>query len=139
MNKVFVDSEVILDLLCKREPHYRFAAQVFTAADQKRVRLFTSAVAFANVFYMLRKQLGIERAKECLRKLRLLIDLIPVDNKVVDLALNSRFADFEDGLQCYSARENGIAILLTRNVRDYKEPGIIVQTPEEYIKAQAQG
>jgi len=136
MNKrVFIDSDIILDLLCKREPFYTFAAEVFTLGDIKQIELVTTSVVFANVFYILRKVLGIDKAKELLRKLRIIISVVSVDEKVVDLALNSKFADFEDGLQYFTARENDIKIILTRNVKDYKEKELLIQTPEEYLKA----
>ena len=133
--KVFIDSDIILDLLCRREPFYEYAAEVFTLGDNGKLELLTTSVVFANVFYILRKVLGIEKAKELLRKLRILVGVVPVGEKIIDLALNSRFSDFEDGLQYFTARENDIKTLLTRNVRDYKEKGLIVQTPEEYLKA----
>ncbi len=133
--QVFIDSDIILDLLCKREPFYTFAAEVFTLGDTKQIELVTTSVVFANVFYILRKLLGIEKAKELLRKLRIIISVVSVDEKVVDLALNSKFADFEDGLQYFTARENGIKIILTRNVKDYKEKELLIQTPEEYLKS----
>jgi predicted nucleic acid-binding protein len=133
--QVFIDSDIILDLLCKREPFYTFAAEVFTLGDTKQIELVTTSVVFANVFYILRKLLGIDKAKELLRKLRIIISVVSVDEKVVDLALNSKFADFEDGLQYFTARENGIKIILTRNVKDYKEKELLIQTPEEYLKS----
>lgn len=133
--KVFIDSDIILDLLCRREPFYEYAAEVFTLGDTGRIELMTTSVVFANVFYILRKILGIEKAKELLRKLRILVGVVPVGEKIIDLALNSRFSDFEDGLQYFTARENDIRTLLTRNVRDYREKGLIIQTPEEYLKS----
>jgi len=132
--KVFIDSDIILDLLCKREPFYDFAAEVFTLGDTKQIELITTSLVFANVFYILRKLLGIEKAKELLRKLRILIGVISVDEKIVDLALNSKFSDFEDGLQYFTARENEIKIILTRNGKDYKEKDLVIQTPAEYLK-----
>jgi predicted nucleic acid-binding protein len=133
--KIFIDSDVILDLLCKREPHYNFAAEVFTLGDYKKIDIVTTSVVYANVFYILRKVSGVDKAKEYLRKLRIMVGIITVDEKIVDLALNSIFSDFEDGLQYFTARENGIRILLTRNIKDYKEKDIVVQTPLEFIKA----
>jgi predicted nucleic acid-binding protein len=134
-NSVFIDSDIILDLLCKREPFYSFAAEVFTMGDERKIELKTTSVVFANVFYILRKILGIMKAKELLRKLRMIIGVIPVGEKIVDLALNSNFTDFEDGLQYFTARENGIKVLLTRNIKDYKEKNLIIQTPEDYLKS----
>ena len=133
--KIFIDSDIILDLLCKRDPFYSFAAEVFTLGDTKKIEIVTTSLVFANVFYILRKLLGIEKAKELLRKLRIIISVVSVDEKVVDLALNSKFTDFEDGLQYFTARENDIKIILTRNVKDYKEKELLIQTPEEYLKS----
>ena len=134
-NEVFIDTDIILDLLCRREPFYKHAAEVFTLGDTGKVRLVTTSLVFANVFYLLRKALGIEKAKELLRKLRILIKIVSVDEKAVDLALNSKFSDFEDGLQYFTAREHGVTILLTRNIKDYKDTkDFVVQTPEIYLK-----
>jgi len=137
MNKtIFLDSDVILDLLCKREPFYTFAAEIFTLGDLGKINLVTTSLVYANVFYILRKVLGIEKGKELLRKLRIIVGVIPVNEKTVDLALNSSFSDFEDGLQYFTARENNIQILITRNIKDYKGKEILIQTPEEYIRSQ---
>lgn len=87
-NRVFIDSDVILDLLCKREPFYPDAAELFTLGDLGTIELVTTSVVFANVFYILRKALGIDKAKELLRKLRILVGIVPVCEKTVDLAVN---------------------------------------------------
>jgi predicted nucleic acid-binding protein len=134
MNKVFLDSDVILDVLCKREAFYDFAAEVFTLGDRGKISLYTTSLVFANIFYILRKQLGNEKSKELLRKLRLIVHVLPVEEKVIDLALNSKFNDFEDGIQFFTAREHNIVVLLTRNLKDYKEKGLVIETPETYLK-----
>lgn len=135
MNKVFVDSDVILDLLAQRIPHFHFSALLFTFADMKKLELYTSPTVFCNVFYILRKELGIEKAKSALRKLRLLIKIIDSSEKTIDCALNSEFSDFEDAIQCYTAQNHQISIIVTRNVKDYKTAGIIVQNPETFLCA----
>ncbi|MCE1159178.1 MAG: type II toxin-antitoxin system VapC family toxin [Spirochaetia bacterium] len=135
MNKeVFIDADIVLDLLCKREPFYSYAAEVFTMGDTGIIKLVTTPLVFANVFYILRKVSGIEKAKELLRKLRIMVGVVSLNDKVIDLALNSAFNDFEDGIQYFAAREQGIKLLLTRNVKDYKAADLIIQTPEEYLK-----
>lgn len=60
--------------------------------------------------------------------------VLPINETMVDKALDSKFDDFEDGLQYFSAKDNEIPIIITRNTRDYKENGILVQTAEEYLK-----
>lgn len=132
--KIFADSDVILDILCKREPYYEYAAQVFSLADTQRLTLYTTSLVIANVYYILRKAIGIGKAKEALRKLRLLVHIIAVEEQEVDLALNSSFSDFEDALQYYTAVQRSMDILLTRNIKDYKEKALVIQTPEQFIK-----
>lgn len=136
MNKVFVDSDVILDLLAHRVPHFHFAALLFTFGDMKKIELFTSPTVFCNVFYILRKEIGIENAKTALRKLRLIINIIDSSEKTIDCALNSDFADFEDAIQCYTAQNHQISPIITRNIKDYKTAGILVQTPEIFLCSQ---
>ena len=135
MSKVlFVDSDVILDVLEKRERFYEYSAQILSLGDEKKVKLVTTFLAFANIYYLLRKHLGIEKAKESLRKLRIIVDVISVNAKEVDLALNSELSDFEDALQYFTALDGKIEFIITRNVRDYKNPKLIVQTPQQYIE-----
>ena len=135
MSKVlFVDSDVILDVLEKRERFYEYSAQILSLGDEKKVKLVTTSLAFANIYYLLRKHLGIEKAKESLRKLRIIVDVISVNAKEVDLALNSELSDFEDALQYFTALDGKIEFIITRNVRDYKNPKLIVQTPQQYIE-----
>ena len=133
MNKIFVDTDVILDLLARRIPHFHFSAVLFTFAEMKKLELYTTPLIIANTFFILRKQLGNESAKNALRKLRILLHVIDSTESVIDKALNSDFSDFEDAIQYYTALEYGIPVILTRNIRDYKKASIVVQTPESYL------
>jgi predicted nucleic acid-binding protein len=133
--KLFIDSDIILDVLMERNRFYESAAGIFDLGIAKEVNLFTTAVVLANVFYFIRKKHGIEKSKELLRRLRLFISILSVEEKIVDLALNSKFGDFEDGLQYFAGKEHSITVLITRNVRDYKEKDIPIQTADEYMKS----
>ena len=132
--KVFIDSDIILDVLAEREPFYEAAAELFDLGYAKELELYTTAVVLSNVFYFLRKKHGTEKSKELLKKLRSIMGVLPIDEIMVDKALDSRFSDFEDALQYFSAKGNEIPVILTRNTRDYKEKNIIIQTAEEYLK-----
>ncbi|MBO4439434.1 MAG: PIN domain-containing protein [Spirochaetaceae bacterium] len=133
MNKVFVDTDVILDLLAERIPFFHFSAVLFTFAEMKKLELYTSPLILANTFYILRKQLGNSEAKNALRKLRILLHVVESSESIIDKALNSDFTDFEDAIQYYTALDHDIKIILTRNVRDYKNASVIVQTPEAFL------
>jgi predicted nucleic acid-binding protein len=136
--KIFIDSDIILDVLMEREQFYESAAGIFDLGIAKEVRIFTTAVVLANVFYFIRKKYGIENSKELLRRLRLFINILSVEEKIVDLALNSNFGDFEDGLHYFSGKEHSMTVLITRNVRDYKEKNIPIQTADEYMQSKTE-
>jgi predicted nucleic acid-binding protein len=132
--KLFIDSDIILDLLAHRDPFYDNAAELFTFAYNGKIELYTTTVVLANVFYILRKPKGNEGAKQQLKDLRLLVNILPINANIVDMSLNSKFNDFEDGLQYFTAKENNLLAIITRNGEDYKVKDIIIQTAGEYIK-----
>lgn len=135
MKKVFVDSDIILDLLAKREPHYLHAAKLFTLIDQQKVKGYTSPIVFANLHYLLRKNSSNSAALKSLRKLKTLINILSVDERIIEQSLNSEFTDFEDAIQYFAAVNNGISIIITRNKADYKKSKIPVVTAEEFLKS----
>jgi predicted nucleic acid-binding protein len=132
-HKVFVDTDIIYDMLAKREPHFQAAARLFTLSDGGKIQIFISALTIANIHYLISKQLSPDEAKQIIRKFRLMVHIVPINEKIIDLALNSDFKDFEDAIQHYCALENDIPILLTRNLRDYKKSQISVMTAQDFI------
>lgn len=131
--KVFVDSDIVLDLLAKREPFYQPAAALFSKAEKGEVEIYLSPLIFSNLFYILRKMTTRPKAGETLKKLRSLIHILPIDDKIIDQALHSEFPDLEDAIQYFTALENNIPILITRNKRDYKLSAISVNTAAEFL------
>jgi len=134
-DKVFLDADVILDLLTQREPHFEPAAALFLRIQDKELTACTSPVVIANIFYILSKHLGREKAIQAIRKLRSLVSVLNCGERVIDLALASDFTDFEDAIQHCTALENKMDMLITRNVQDYKKAAITVLTPLEYMKS----
>jgi predicted nucleic acid-binding protein len=131
---VFIDSDIILDLLAHREPFYVYAAQLFTLIDKKKLKAYTSPLVFANLHYILKKQKSNSFALQSLRKLKTFINILPINSRIVEQALNSEFKDFEDAIQYFAALNSGIKLILTRNKTDYSKSKIIVSTAEEFIK-----
>ncbi|MDR0378154.1 MAG: PIN domain-containing protein [Spirochaetaceae bacterium] len=136
--KLFIDSDIILDLLAERPLFYDDAAKIFSWAYKKKIELYTTAVVASNVFYILRKINGNGKSKEQLKDLRLLVRILPIDENIVDMALSSKFNDFEDGLQYYTAKEQNLFGIITRNIRDYKMKDIVIQTSKEFVKINAE-
>ncbi len=134
MENVFVDTDIILDLLSNREPFYIPSAYLFSEADKGKTKLHVSSLSFSNLNYILSKNYSSDQARKKLLKFKTLVNVLAVTDKVVDLALSSDFKDFEDGLQYFTAIENNIKILLTRNLRHYKTAQIPVMTAEQFLK-----
>lgn len=133
MEKVFVDSDIILDLLMKREPYYAASVKLFGLIENKKIEGYVSSLIFSNLFYIIKKLENKEKAINSLKKLKILLNILPIDNKIIELGLTSNFKDFEDSLQYYAAIENGIKTLITRNINDYKSAKINIYTADEYI------
>jgi len=130
---VFVDTDVILDLLARRDPFYPHAARLFSQAERGTLKACVSALSFANLFYILRKETSGRRATEILKLFREVVTVLPVDDGIVSNALNAGFADFEDAVQYHAALAAKVPIIVTRNARHYRKSVITVCTPEEYL------
>lgn len=135
MEKVFVDTDIILDLLSERGPFYMHSAMLFSKADKGEIKLFVSSLSFANLNYMLSRQYSADQARKKLLKFKTLVTVLAVNDKIIDLALSSDFKDFEDGIQYFTSTENSIKIILTRNLRDFKTSEIPVMTAEQFLSA----
>ncbi len=134
MEKVFVDTNIIIDLLAKREPFYKDAQDLFTMSDKKEVQLCISSLSFANAYYSIRKHHKEVDAKKYLAKFKVLVTVFPLEDKAIELALASDFEDFEDALQYFVAMDNEANIMITRNKKDFKNSKIPVLTAGEYLK-----
>lgn len=132
-SKVFVDTDIVLDLLTKRQPFYSSAAMLFGLAEEKKLDLYISPVLVSNIYYILRKHKGQENAILNIRKLRMLVKILPVNQEIIDLVLASKYKDIEDGIQYYCAVEAGIKILLTRNEKDFVGKELRVMNCDEYL------
>lgn len=135
MERVFVDTDIVLDLLACRQPFFPFSAELFSRADKGDIVLCISSLSFANLNYLLSKQYSSDQARKKLLKFKTLVHVLAVNDKIVELSLASDFKDFEDGLQYFTAIENNITTLLTRNLKDFRAAQIVVMTTENYLKS----
>src|SRR3972149_8549204 len=130
--KVFVDNDVILDVLLERKG-FEYSRNLLTYVEHKQVEAYNSPIIFSNSFYIISKLRNKKKAWSALKKIRLLFSVSKVTEKVIDLALASNFSDFEDAVQYYAALEQKVDYLVTRNKKDYVAPQIPVITPQEFI------
>ncbi len=134
MDRVLVDTNIVLDLLANRTAFIIEAQELFTLSDKNELKLYVSSLTFANTYYILSQKMKLGDARKILRKFKVLVEVLPMDDKIIDLSLDSDFKDFEDAIQYYTAIENGISIIITRNLKDFKTSKIPVLTAKDYIE-----
>ncbi len=134
-DKLFLDTNVVVDLLGEREPFYEFVAKIATLADDGKIHLVVSALTYPTVYYLLSRFEDKETVKEKIRKFKVIAETSDLTNKVIDKGLSSRFRDFEDSLQYFCAVNSDCNVLITRNAKDFKESEIPVLTPFEYLRS----
>ena len=135
MKKIFIDTNIVIDLLSRRAPFFDEAAALFSLADKKQIEVSVSSLTIANTSYTLLRQLDASKAKSVLRKLRLILKILPLDDKIIGLALNDEtFSDFEDGLQYFTAIEFEQQLIITRNLKDFKNSKLPTLTARQFIE-----
>jgi len=140
MDKVLIDTDVILDFFFDRKPFVEFSTEVLNLCEENKLDGFVTPVIISNVYYLLRKTAKHDIIIEKLKQLLSIIQIIKMDKNAVFNALNSEFKDFEDALQNFSAIENGeIKVILTRNIKDFRKSDLAILTPETYLKGKAGG
>ncbi|HJZ39425.1 MAG TPA: PIN domain-containing protein [Bacteroidales bacterium] len=135
MNKVLIDTDVILDFFFDRKPFSEHAAKIFSLCELKMIQGYVTPVIYSNVYYLLRQTAKHEKVIEKLNQLLTITDVLIIDKEVLVQALNSKFKDFEDALQNFAAiKVKTIDTILTRNIKDYRNSELGVMTPEDYLK-----
>jgi predicted nucleic acid-binding protein len=132
---VFVDTNILLDVLARREPFYADSAEVWTLAETGRVAGFASALSLPNLYYLLRRTKGPQAARKALSIVRDIFTFVPLDVQIANQAIDAGVKDFEDAIQFFSALRAGAGVLVTRNPKDFPVGDVAIQTPAEFLAA----
>lgn len=132
MKKVFLDTNIIVDLIADRKPFSKYSIEIFKKAEEKKIKLFTSSHSIATTHYLLKKYLEEKILRDVLYNLLDYVTVIAVDTDVLKKGLRSKHKDFEDSIQilCASTIEK-IDCIVTRNTKDFRDSEIFVLTPDE--------
>ncbi len=132
MKKVFLDTNIIVDLIADRRPFSKYAIEIFNKAEEKKIEIFTSSHSIATTHYLLKKYLDEKPLREVLYNLLDYLTVVPVDIDVLKKGLRSKHKDFEDAIQVLCASSIAkIDCIVTRNTKDFKDCEILVMTPDE--------
>jgi len=134
MKKVFVDTNIIIDLLADRRPHSKFAIALFEKAESQKVKLYASSHSFATTYYLLKKHAVDKNLRLILIGLLDYITIVPIDMHIIKRGLKSKHKDFEDALQILSALSvDKMDCIVTRNLKDFKDSEIPVFSPDSIL------
>jgi predicted nucleic acid-binding protein len=130
--KIFLDTNILVDLIADRKPFSKHAIEIFSSAEQNKTQLFTSSHSIATTHYLLKKYVEENELRKIIFNLLEYLNVIPVDIDVLKKGLRSNHKDFEDALQMLCASSvSGINFVVTRNIKDFKTSEIAVVTPDE--------
>jgi len=135
MKKVLIDTDVILDFFFDRKPYSDDSTVILSLCERGLLEGFITPVIISNTYYLLRRTARHEKVIYKLKQLLTITNVLQIDRLVIEKALNSEFKDFEDALQNFAAINYGeIEVIITRNVKDYKNSEIGVLTPNSFVK-----
>lgn len=136
MDKVFVDTNVVIDYLGNRLPFADSAEELFSLANEKKIELYVSAGSFDNIYYILRKMhIGHTELIKSMKSFTKYITVVDLDAKSVMNALDSKMDDFEDALQHECALKiKNIKAIVTRDRKGFARSIIPAMTVSDYLK-----
>ena len=129
--KVLVDTNVILDVLLNRAPFVELSANIVSSIETKNIEGYLCAKTVTTLDYLLSKAKNREQSKVEIKKLLHLFGIADVNSRVLALAADSAFTDFEDAVLYYSGECAGVGCVVTRNTKDFKHASLPAYTPEE--------
>ncbi len=129
--KVLFDTNIILDVLLNRKEFIEHSSNIVGMVESNQIEGYLSATTITTLDYLISKTTNRKQAKTEIKKLLAIFKIAEVNSKVIELSLNSKFNDFEDAVQYYSAECCGVEALVTRNAKDYKNANLPAYTPEE--------
>lgn len=131
--KVFLDTNVVIDFYARREEFFKPAAVIIDLAVKGRVDVYVSSLTFVNAFYVLRKTYKVDDLYQKLQSLSELCHITTLDEDNIKYGLDNRSSDFEDTVQYVSAMSINPDVIITRNIKHFKNIDVYVDTPTDFL------
>lgn len=131
--KVLIDTNIILDVLCKRPAFYEDSAKIFKLCEVKKISGVISALSIPNIMYILRKELDADKTREILDSLLLIFSVADLKADDLKKAADMRFKDYEDAIQSACATRIKANYIVTRNIKDFSESKVTAIKPAELL------
>ncbi|MDO4552832.1 MAG: PIN domain-containing protein [Bacillota bacterium] len=133
--RVLLDTNIVLDILQKREPFFADSYRAMRTAVEAGAECLIPATAVTDIFYVLRKALqSSETARSHIERLSQLVSFADVQAMDIYTALMRDMPDFEDAVADAVAERSGASYIMTRNIRDFAGSVVPAVTPADYLK-----
>ena len=131
--KLLIDANILLDVLQNRENFVRASSMVWKLCETEQAKGYISALTFANLVYIMRKEMDAQRIEEVLHMLSLIFEFAELNDSDLFRAAALQWPDFEDAVQSVTAERIHADYIITRNVRDFSRSKVIAFTPDELL------
>lgn len=133
--KLLVDANILLDVLQAREPHLKDSSLIWKLCETGQAEGYVSALTFANLVYVMRKELDPRGIYDVLTKLQMIFSFAELSEGDLRRAAEMEWKDFEDAIQCATAERIGADFIVTRNVKDFvQSKKVMAFTPAELLE-----
>lgn len=132
--RFLVDANILLDVLMNRQPHVTDSANIWKLCETGQAEGYISSLTFANLVYIMRKEINPKGIEIVLDKLSLIFHFADLTSSDLINAAKLQWNDFEDAIQCVTAKRLNADYIITRNVKDFKESDIIAITPTNMLQ-----
>lgn len=130
---LLIDANILLDVLMNRQPYVEDSAKIWKLCEAGKVQGYISALTFANIVYIMRKELNAETIEMVLNKLSLIFTFTELSSKDLINGAQKHWKDYEDAIQCATAERLFADYIVTRNVKDFSESDIKAVTPTDFF------
>lgn len=130
---LLIDANILLDVLLNRSEFVKDSAMIWKLCEAEQMKGYVSALTFANMIYVMRKELTPEKIEEVFRKLNLIFEFIDFSPAILERAVEMNWKDFEDAVQSATAEQVHADYIITRNIRDFAKSKVMAFTPTELL------
>ena len=132
--KVLIDTNVILDVLYKREGFYEDSLKIWKLCETRKIDGYISALSIPNIVYILRRELDPEKTLEVINNINLVFKIYDLKSEIIMQAAEKKTKDYEDALQMVTAQKLKASFIVTRNIKDFTDSKIIAVKPSELLE-----
>lgn len=133
MDKLYIDCNILIDWLTDRPPFSIYANKILTLIEKEIIKGVVSPLTLSNTYYIIRKHTNNKIANEFLNDAKKLFNILDITKQITITAIESKYKDFEDDLHYYTAIENNLNYIITKNKKNFIKGKIKIMTAEEYL------